>query len=1605
MVQFLTVLLLFSMMAGMTYVPGSAATKMTAAVGFVLLAGFSIGELVKRIGLPSLLGYIIAGILFGPSMSELLVGADGVVTGLIEQWYGEQAVIALLGPDRAASLLPPGITEGSLGYIETLTVGVIGTLGGGELILDDLKDQIGTIIGICAAFFLLIVPVTAGAVYGLTVYAPSLVPFLQTAPSTTVFAVALLFGVFGFAMSPAATLAIIQETRSSGKFTSLVLGVVIVADVVLVASFLITQAFAEILILEGTIAAQPILSSLPGIAAEFGWALVIGVATGLIFIAYFRFVAREMLFFTVGAIFVASFICDIVHAEKLLAFLTAGFIVQNLSRHGHTMIEALESISMPAFVVYFTIKAAELNLQGIASVLALTGILTVIRTAMLYGGVNLVVRYFKPNLPDNVQDNLWLSFFSRGGVDLVLASLLASRASELGEWAIAFQNVIMGIVAIHLVVGPALLKFALDRAGDLSDDDASTEEPSDQTESDSDDSPEPGTFVDDPFPEPDFESPDLQSRVSDLRGKLVELHERRFIRPMDRHDGAVRHFVDELNEQIHEATDDLLTLLRSDDSLAERARKIRHRHKRFRQRLQPRLQPLADLRPIPVTTDACRAVLDDLRDLEPFESIYHVDLESRLLETTPGDGMSTRVIKWTRQLYSGLLGSMTRTVPLGRLWRFYIELSLPAILEEATAESAANHEEFWWQLGAQLRQVDRLFERVVHHLERAERDESTSDDNSSDASDDEFDGEFDDRRLSFSPAPDAGPFRSTGTLEEIFDEELDATEDGEPSAEIDDHKTLEARLARAVSAVRDLLSSEAERLRQLRDQYTRTSLEAITRALRTVYVDFLEGAEQAGTIQLPAFRYRPSIKFDRAQEAEQRLMNQLGTEQEVISGLRGWMVVDQEVSLFVHWFFDYRERVLNSLARTIRQDCLRALRNLQSRCNERPAEFDEPPSGEESDVVDPPRESASEIDWPEWLETQLKPSLQRTRGDLSSALAEIDDGDTTQRLLDMLERRVARLSEHVQLLPPETTIPTNSGGSEADSVVDLPLESWFMTDLIRETALRYVEFNQRAERSVRRSLVALEDIEQILEFNLQPDDRSTTPPLPTDSPTSSPDKLANLGLEHAARRVGELRESLRRDEQNLRDWVSDQLCDIARQTTRPLLDADLETIRGRLERKQDGVEQEAYEGRFARVIRPVANGFQRSWSATQSAIQTVTTDLYDRLWGQTEPADRDTVRRRLQALDTSNLSDIPVVYRRLFTPAPIDIPDFYIRRTALESECLDDIERWLQGESATMLVHGDRGAGKRTFLHHLLPSELSDRHDIREEQVTHLRLGRTLERPEAICRRIATIDEVPETTSLNTLRRHLQSLDNKRIVVIEDGENLLSRTPTGIRLGPQFFNFFTATSDKVLWIVNMGHPAVTLFDTLIDLTNFFTHTYEVGPIDQGDLRRVIGARHRVSGFHLKFQPPSFSLLDQLSAPFETTDAIRRPREAFFERLHQMSRGNPMLGLLYWLQSVRRDPTDETQFLVEPLPDHELDLLEPLSQTQLLIVATLVQHRRLRSDLLAEVMQRPVSAVETELSHLRRLGFVRPSAGHRDIWELRPFAEALTTPMLRERNLV
>ena len=120
--------------------------KSLASTGFIILAAFSMGEFFKLLNIPALLGYIAAGVLFGPNLAPLLPGAPE----------------ALFSSDVISNLA----------LINVLTVGVLGTLGGGELKIDEIKQNITTILAMFGTVFVIVVlgfsglALTVGALTG-----------------------------------------------------------------------------------------------------------------------------------------------------------------------------------------------------------------------------------------------------------------------------------------------------------------------------------------------------------------------------------------------------------------------------------------------------------------------------------------------------------------------------------------------------------------------------------------------------------------------------------------------------------------------------------------------------------------------------------------------------------------------------------------------------------------------------------------------------------------------------------------------------------------------------------------------------------------------------------------------------------------------------------------------------------------------------------------------------------------------------------------------------------------------------------------------------------------------------------------------------------------------------------------------------------------------------------------------------------------------------------------------------------------------------------------------------------------------------------------------
>ncbi|MFW6057498.1 MAG: hypothetical protein ACOC9W_01450, partial [Persicimonas sp.] len=1487
---------------------------------------------------------------------------------------------------------------GDLSLIHVLIVGVIGTLGGGELKISELKSQAGTILTVLPMCFLAAVPLSGLMAFGLSIFFPSMIPFVADLPQAHKIAMALLFGVFGFAMSPTVTLAIMQETRSKGPFTSLTLAVVIAAELVLVASFLIMLKFAELLVSPDGFSTALMAAEIPGIAAEFGWAIVVGIATGIVFILYLRFVAREMLLFTVGIIFAASAVSDMLHAEGLLVFLVAGFVVQNFSRHGHDMIHALEKISVPVFVIYFMTEAATLDLTAVSQYLPLALVLTATRAFALAGATKLATKLRGD--PDYIDSNLWLAFFPLGSVDIVLAGMVATSIEPWGE---ELRGVIIAVVVLHMLTVPIVLKWVLGRVGETEEARKAGSEQVAKLDRIVGYDQEP-TY--EPLERPDFPDEKLNQRLQQVHDKVSRAYEASLVEHIESHGRRLHHLIDRTQTLRDEAIDDLVEWLEQSEGTPslELIERIKRLHMNFRRALQPQIDLLEHLEPIPVSTQQTDRLLGELRGLIDFEEHHRVKFEDRLLEATWEDAGPLALVKAARRARARLFGRPWRHVPLGILWRFYMELSVPGYLASAVSAATEQNEAFWNRLGIHLRRIDQLFERVVLEL----RDEATLS-----QSVDEF-GELEliDADDMLAPSLDALPMSmstdtelapadgeqpdqhgappaeegaadkppiSDGGSGQDAGQDADGRSEGD-SAQADEPTEIQATLA-LIGARREELDAESEELDSLLSVFVSTLRERFSFSIESAYSDFMEGVATAGTIELPPFRYRPSSRYDDARRAEDRLHQRLERGTDIAAGYQGWILVDHQLVVFLHWFRTYQQRILSTLDSRFEQTCVDQLHELERVCEQALER------GEEDG------EDGEDIDWKRRFEDDFDPLLSETRSTLEHALSDFGQGIITRRLMDVLEAHVARFSREIKLLgqsPVEAV--DQAAGVETVSV---PVRSWYFSKLLRETALRLVEFNERGERVLRRSWVALGDIRQGLEASLLPaQERHDAAASATEAPAQS----AEDALLRAAKSVDDLIESIRRDQREISVWITGELTDVMRESAAPFLEHRLADIRRELSTRRSSLAR--------RSVQPILSRLKSVYRGFAPIFEDIADEVRDRLTGEPESPRPAAVRERLTRGERAEAFRAPATYRRIFSPVPVDIPDFYIERAELEDECADAVDRWLSARASSMLIVGDRGMGKRSLVHHVLPARLFGRYQLNEDQLQTVRIDEYAETERDLCASLASLvdDQHLAPKTLAELGQRLEKAGQRRIVFVENGDKLYSRTRDGLSLCERFLDTVDATSDHTLWIVLMSCAATTVLDTAIGLRDYFTHVLELDRMDPDQIEHMVMLRHEASGFDLEFVRPDVSYLDRLESPIDTTEMLRNPRNAYFERLSNLSKGNPLLVLLYWLESIHVDPQRSSCIVVDPLPEQELALTANLSLRKKLILATLVQHHALSTTRLSRILRVGLAEVRSELNHLGRLGFIEQIAGTSS-YRLRPLPAVLVTHELREQNLV
>jgi trehalose-6-phosphate synthase/Kef-type K+ transport system membrane component KefB len=399
---------------------GSAGAAL--AIGFTLLGAWVAGDVLRRLHLPRLTGYILFGMLIGPSMGDVITASMAV----------------------------------QLQFINGIATTLIALIAGLTLNMERLGQQFRAIARLTAT--------TLGvAMIGIGVVAWFAWPWLPIAPDATGLtrlAIVALLVVTTVSFSPTMTAAVTTETNARGRLSETVLTVVVLADLALLVLFSLSMLFARVAV---GAAASDGAGLLGRFAWEIGGAVAFGVLVGAVFALYLRHVGREVTLVIIAVCALLSQVGTTQQFEPLLAAVAAGLVIENLAiAQGDALKAAVQGAALPVLVIFFVAVGTSLRLDVLAQGGALVVALSALRILLIRLGVAAGLR--SSGIARSVGNHIWTGLISQAGITLGFASVVAS---EFPDWGPRIQTLLVALIAIHELVGPLLFRYGLARAGEL----------------------------------------------------------------------------------------------------------------------------------------------------------------------------------------------------------------------------------------------------------------------------------------------------------------------------------------------------------------------------------------------------------------------------------------------------------------------------------------------------------------------------------------------------------------------------------------------------------------------------------------------------------------------------------------------------------------------------------------------------------------------------------------------------------------------------------------------------------------------------------------------------------------------------------------------------------------------------------------------------------------------------------------------------------------------------------------------------------------------------------------------------------------------------------
>lgn len=399
----------------------SSAAVVIISIAIMLLCGFLMTRVTKKLRLPNVTAYIVAGILIGPFCLDLI---------------------------------PENIIDGTE-FLADIALAFIAFSTGEFFKFSKLKDSIKQVT---------VITLTEALAASLFVFVLSFwILHLNLAFS-------IVLAALASATAPASTMMTIRQTGSKGDFVDTLLQVVAYDDIVALVAYSVAISVA---VTSMTGEAFSVLNIVVPVVKNLG-VLVLGGLFGVLMklLLHSRRSTDNRLIISVALLFVFCGVCSAMDISPLLGCMSMGTVYINISDDDN-LFKQLNYFSPPILLLFFVRSGLSFDLNALLAPSGAIGGVSLLLIGVLYFITRIAGKYVGAFIgclcvkkPSSTRNYLGLALIPQAGVAIGLAVLGARTLG--GETGNALQTIILASSVLYELIGPACAKLSLYLSGSYS---------------------------------------------------------------------------------------------------------------------------------------------------------------------------------------------------------------------------------------------------------------------------------------------------------------------------------------------------------------------------------------------------------------------------------------------------------------------------------------------------------------------------------------------------------------------------------------------------------------------------------------------------------------------------------------------------------------------------------------------------------------------------------------------------------------------------------------------------------------------------------------------------------------------------------------------------------------------------------------------------------------------------------------------------------------------------------------------------------------------------------------------------------------------------------